>query len=76
MRSMTLLLACLALAGCLNVPTQTVLPDGSRGYTIKRCRYLENCLEKAREVCAGDYEIKSQSESHHNGFTILVDCKK
>ncbi len=75
MRFTALLIGCAALSGCFNIPHKTALPDGSDGYVVNRCRYLENCLSKAREVCGGPYEVKSQSESFHNGFTIMVSCK-
>jgi hypothetical protein len=69
------LIVLISLAGCLNVPKSVTLPDGSQGYTVTRCRHLDKCLAKAHELCAGAYEIKSQSESFSNGFTIMVSCK-
>jgi hypothetical protein len=75
MKRILLHLLALAMSGCLNRPNPITLPDGTAGYTVSRCRYLDSCMNKARQLCGGDYEIKSQSESFNNGFTILVSCK-
>ena len=75
MRSIALLAAIAALTGCMNVARPTVLPDGSKGYVVNRCRHLDKCMAKANEVCGGPYDLKTQSESFQNGYTIMVSCK-
>lgn len=75
MNRMLLPLVALALSGCLNRPHQVTLPDGKSGYTVTRCRKLDKCMAVARQMCGGDYDIKTQSESVHSGFTLLIECK-
>ena len=67
----TVLLAALAMSGCLNVAKQVRLPDGSDGYTVSRCRSMNACYTKAAEVCDGAYEVVGSNATSSGAGTMV-----
>ena len=81
MKSLGLGLLVWSLAGCATA-TPIVGPDGTENQLIS-CPAIQQCYEKAREVCGGTYKIvNSNSEtSGANGYTstetkLLVKCDR
>ena len=77
--STALLTTSLFLLGCATARTITG-PDGTENQLIS-CSAVEQCYEKAREVCRGPYKIVNTSSetSGANGNTdtaikLLVKC--
>ncbi len=76
-----LLLSFVCLLGCATAKT-IIGPDGTVNQLIS-CHSIEDCYEKAREVCNGPYKIinTSSQTSGFNGNTsseikLLVKCRK
>jgi hypothetical protein len=81
MRRIALRFIALNIAGCATA-TAIVGPDGTENLLIS-CPAIQQCYEKAREVCGGTYKIvNSNSEtSGANGYTstetkLLVKCDR
>lgn len=57
MKTLTVLLAPLALASCIAAPkTQFMGSNGKMVYAIT-CETADNCDNEARELCPGQYDI-------------------
>lgn len=77
----TLLFAFVSLLGCATAKP-IIGPDGTENQLIS-CPSVEQCYEKAREVCGGTYKIVNTSSetSGANGVTgtdtnLLVKCDR
>lgn len=75
----------LHLIGC-STASKIQLPNGKQGYYVKCPRSMQNCYEKATEVCPNGYQVKDKVDSstfvNNNGqltavkkFEMLVQCK-
>ena len=76
-----LMLSQIGLLGCATAQA-IVGPDGTQNQLIS-CSQIEDCYEKAREVCSGPYNIVNTSgqTSGANGYVgtqtkLLVKCGK
>jgi len=53
------------LSGCVTAKPIT-MPDGAAGYEIKcpgTARSIGDCMNKAREVCGGNYKVIDKEET-------------
>lgn len=72
-------------AACSTAQTMK-LPNGKLGYYVKCPRSIQNCYEKAAEVCPKGYEVQDKTNNskilHYAGtlttvkkFEMMVQCK-
>lgn len=81
-RTILMMTALAALSGCAATAKMITGPDGS-AHQLITCNAIEECYEKAREVCGGNYKIvntNTVTSGDANGTSssqrLLVKCEK
>ena len=64
------------ITGCAATPKKIIGPDGTENLLIAEIS-IEDCYEKAREICKGQYKIIDSTPPAYESsimFRLLVKC--